>query len=238
MPILYIIATPIGNLDDITIRALKIMRSVSLIACEDTRKTRILTSRYHIKARLIPYHEYNKKGSAQRIVAYILEKGDAGLVSEAGTPLISDPGSYIVRMCLEKGIKVIPVPGPSSVIAALSASGLDVSEFTFIGFLPKKSGKRKKILFRLKEEGRTFIIFEAARDIEKLLDLILTIIGNVQICYAKELTKFYEYIKTKDIKSLQEDLKNNPDLLKGEITLIVNPALYHPDPNLRYPRYG
>ena len=110
MPALYIIATPIGNLEDITIRALKVMRQVDFIACEDTRKTRILTSRYHIKTRLIPYHEYNKKPAADGIVANIIKGKNVALVSEAGTPLVSDPGSYLVRLCVEKGIKVIPIP--------------------------------------------------------------------------------------------------------------------------------
>ncbi|MCL5673199.1 MAG: 16S rRNA (cytidine(1402)-2'-O)-methyltransferase [Deltaproteobacteria bacterium] len=222
---LYIVATPIGNLEDITIRALKTLRSVSLIACEDTRKTRILTSRYHIKSRLISYHEYNKKGATENIVSHITKAGDAALVTEAGTPLISDPGSYLVRMCIERDIRVIPIPGPSSVIAALSASGADVSEFTFIGFLPKKPGKRKNMLLKLKEEGRTFVVFEAARDIEKLFDVIENIFGNIKICYAKEITKFFENIRTKDISSLRIDFNNSPELLKGEITLIISPKL-------------
>ncbi len=229
MPVLYVVATPIGNLEDITIRALKVMRSVKLIACEDTRKTRILTSKYHIKTRLISYHEYNKKVAAERIVDTIIKTGDVALVSEAGTPLVSDPGSYLVRICLEKGIRVVPIPGPSSAVAALSVSGLDLSEFTFVGFLPKKLGKRKKVLLKLKEEGRTFIVFEPARSIEKLLDLIEEITGNVKICYAKELTKLFEYIRTTDIRSIREELKKNPALLKGELTLIVNPLIVNPD---------
>ncbi|MDA8273185.1 MAG: 16S rRNA (cytidine(1402)-2'-O)-methyltransferase [Deltaproteobacteria bacterium] len=223
MPALYIIATPIGNLEDITIRALKVMRQVDFIACEDTRKTRILTSRYHIKTRLIPYHEYNKKPAADGIVANIIKGKDVALVSEAGTPLISDPGSYLVRLCVEKGIKVIPIPGPSSVLSAISASGLDVSEFTFIGFLPKKAGKRKKLLAKLKEEKRVFIVFEPGRSVEKLLEDIMEILGNIRICYAKELTKVYEFVKTRDLKTLIEEIKSSPELLKGEITLVIEP---------------
>ncbi len=221
MPALYIIATPIGNLEDITIRALKVMRQVDFIACEDTRKTRILTSRYHIKTRLIPYHEYNKKPAADGIVANIIKGKDVALVSEAGTPLISDPGSYLVRLCVEKGIKVIPIPGPSSVLSAISVSGLDVSEFTFIGFLPKKAGKRKKLLAKLKEEKRVFIVFEPGRSVEKLLEDIMEILGNIRICYAKELTKVYEFVKTRDLKTLIEEIKSSPELLKGEITLVI-----------------
>jgi 16S rRNA (cytidine1402-2'-O)-methyltransferase len=223
MPALYIIATPIGNLEDITIRALKVMRQVDFIACEDTRKTRILTSRYHIKTRLIPYHEYNKKPAADGIVANIIKGKDVALVSEAGTPLISDPGSYLVRLCVEKGIKVIPIPGPSSVLSAISVSGLDVSEFTFIGFLPKKAGKRKKLLAKLKEEKRVFIVFEPGRSVEKLLEDIMEILGNIRICYAKELTKVYEFVKTRDLKTLIEEIKSSPELLKGEITLVIEP---------------
>ncbi len=223
MSALYIIATPIGNLEDITIRALKVMRQVDFIACEDTRKTRILTSRYHIKTRLIPYHEYNKKPAADGIVANIIKGKDVALVSEAGTPLISDPGSYLVRLCVEKGIKVIPIPGPSSVLSAISVSGLDVSEFTFIGFLPKKAGKRKKLLAKLKEEKRVFIVFEPGRSVEKLLEDIMEILGNIRICYAKELTKVYEFVKTRDLKTLIEEIKSSPELLKGEITLVIEP---------------
>ncbi len=223
MAALYVVATPIGNLEDITIRALKILRSADFIACEDTRKTRILTSRYHIRTRLIPYHEYNKKSSADGIIANIITKDkNVALVSEAGTPLISDPGSYLVRLCVEKGIKVIPVPGPSSVLAALSASGLDTSEFTFIGFLPRKPGKRKKELLKLKEEKRTFILFEPGRNVEKLLSDIYEIFGNVKICYAKELTKIYEFIGTKSLKTFIEEIKLKPALIKGEIVLAIS----------------
>ncbi len=230
MSALYIIATPIGNLEDITIRALKVMRQVDYIACEDTRKTRILTSRYHIKTRLIPYHEYNKKAAADGIIANIIKGKDVALVSEAGTPLISDPGSYLVRLCVEKGINVIPIPGPSSILSAVSASGLDVSEFTFIGFLPKKGGKRKKLLTKLKEEKRVFIVFEPARSTFKLLADIMEILGNVKICYAKELTKIYEFIKTKDLEILMKEIKDKPELLKGEITLIIEPLPSNPAP--------
>ncbi|MDA8401499.1 MAG: 16S rRNA (cytidine(1402)-2'-O)-methyltransferase [Deltaproteobacteria bacterium] len=224
MGALYVVATPIGNLEDITIRALKIMRQADFIACEDTRKTRILTSRYHIKTRLIPYHEYNRKSAADGIVANILKDKNVALVSEAGTPLISDPGSYLVRLCVEKGIKVVPIPGPSSVLAALSASGLDTSEFTFIGFLPKKGGKRKKLLAKLKEEKRVFILFEPGRSVEKLLADINEIFGNIKICYAKELTKIYEFIETKDLKAVLEEIKGRPELIKGEITLVIDPV--------------
>ena len=231
MPALYIIATPIGNLEDITVRALKVMRQVDFIACEDTRKTRILTSRYHIKTSLIPYHEYNKKRAADGIVANIIKGKDAALVSEAGTPLISDPGSYLVRLCIEKGIRIIPIPGPSSILSAISASGLDVSEFTFIGFLPKKAGKRKKLLTKLKEEKRVFIVFEPARSVEKLLEDILDLFGNARICYAKELTKVYEFVKTQDLKALMDEIKNKPELLKGEITLVIEPPLLSASPH-------
>ena len=224
MGALYVVATPIGNLEDITIRALKTMRSADLIACEDTRKTRILTSRYHIKTRLIPYHEYNKKRAADGISAAIASGKNVVLVSEAGTPLVSDPGSYLVQLCVEKGLTVIPIPGPSSVLAAISASGLDVSEFTFIGFLPKKEGKKKKLLERLTGEKRTFVLFEPGRSAEKLLADISVIFGDVKICYAKELTKVFEYIRTGRLKQVAEEIGNRPELLKGEITVVVDPS--------------
>ncbi|MCL4542533.1 MAG: 16S rRNA (cytidine(1402)-2'-O)-methyltransferase [Deltaproteobacteria bacterium] len=223
MAALYLVATPIGNLEDITIRALKVMRQADFIACEDTRKTRILTSRYHIKTRLISYHEYNKKSAAEGIISSIAKGKEVVLVSEAGTPLVSDPGSYLVKLCMEKGIKVIPIPGPSSVLSAVSASGLDISEFTFVGFLPKKAGKRKKLLNKLKNEKRTFVMFEPARSIKKLFEEIGDIFGNATICYAKELTKMYEFIETKDLQTLKEELDSNSDLLKGEITLVIDP---------------
>ncbi|MFW0884422.1 16S rRNA (cytidine(1402)-2'-O)-methyltransferase [Candidatus Acidulodesulfobacterium sp. H_13] len=223
MSALYVVATPIGNLEDITIRALKVMRRVNLIACEDTRKTRILTSHYHIKTRLIAYHEYNKRKAADGIIANIKKGKDIALVSEAGTPLVSDPGSYLVRLCVEQSVKVIPIPGASSALSALSASGLDVARFTFVGFLPKKRGKRKKFLAKLKEEERVFIVFEPARSVEKLLEDVTEIFGNVKICYAKELTKIYEFIKTQDIEMLKDEIKNSPELLRGEITLLIEP---------------
>ncbi len=224
MSALYVVATPIGNLEDITIRALKVMREADFIACEDTRKTRILTSKYHIKTRLIPYHEYNKKSAADAIADGIMKGRDYVLVSEAGTPLISDPGSYLVRLCIEKGIKVIPIPGPSSVLTAISASGLNTSEFTFIGFLPKKDGKRKKVLSKLRDEKRVFILFEPGRSVEKLLVEINEIMGDVKICYAKELTKIYEFIETKNVKNIIEEINSRPELIKGELTVIVDPS--------------
>lgn len=220
---LYIVATPIGNLEDITIRALKTLRQVDFIACEDTRKTRILTSRYHIKTRLISYHEYNKKSAGDGIAVSITNGKNVALVSEAGTPLISDPGSYLVRLCVEKDIRVIPIPGPSSFLSAISASGLDTSEFTFVGFLPKKAGKRKKLLNKLKDEKRIFVVYEPARSVEKLFEDIIEVLGNVRICYAKELTKIYESIETKDLKTLTKEIKGRPELLKGEITLVIDP---------------
>lgn len=223
MGVLYVVATPIGNLEDITVRALKILRSVDIIACEDTRKTRILTSKYHIKTRLVPYHEYNKKQAAPGLVKRLASGDSVALVSEAGTPLVSDPGSYLVRLCVENGLQVIPIPGPSSALAAISASGLDVSEFTFIGFLPKKDGKRRRLIERLKNEKRTFILFEPGRTVEKLLSMIESIPGDVKICYAKELTKVYEYIRTCNLKELKQEIQDRPELLKGEITIVVEP---------------
>ncbi len=224
-PALYVVATPIGNLDDITLRALKILRFVDFIACEDTRKTRILTSKYHIKTRLLSYHEYNKKKASERITEEIEGGRNIALVSEAGTPLISDPGSYLVRMCMEKGIRIVPVPGASSVLSALSASGLDVSEFTFAGFLPKKEGKRKKALLKLRDEGRTFVLFEPGRSVLKLMDNIFETMGNVRVCYAKELTKIYESLITRDLSGLKREIEKRPELLKGEITLVIEPKV-------------
>ncbi len=229
MSALYIIATPIGNLEDITIRALKVMRMVDYIACEDTRKTRILTSRYRIKTRLTPYHEYNKRSAADGLVNNIMKGKNIALVSEAGTPLISDPGSYLVRLCVEKGIRVIPIPGPSSISSIISTAGLNVSEFTFVGFLPKKRGKRKKLLNKLHEEKRVFVVFEPARSVEKLLDDIMETLGNVKICYAKEITKVYEFIKTQDLKTLRDEIKNKPELLRGEISIAVEPLSLMPN---------
>lgn len=222
--VLYVVATPIGNLEDITIRALKILRQVDFIACEDTRKTRILTGKYHIKTRLIPYHEYNKKKAADKILESLIKGKCAALVSEAGTPLISDPGYHLVKLCTEKGIRVIPLPGASSLLGALSASGLDTSEFTFIGFLPKKEGKRKKVLEKLAGEERIFVVFEPARSVSALLDTVFGIMGNVKVCYAKELTKIYENIKTLRLVELKNMLEDNVDLLRGEITLVIEPA--------------
>ena len=160
MPTLYVVATPIGNLEDITFRALRVLREVSLIAAEDTRKTRRLLTAYGIKTPVTSYHEHSREAKLSHLLGR-LEQGDVALVSEAGMPGISDPGYELVVSAIERGVAVVPVPGPSVLVTALAVSGLNASEFIYVGFLPRKKGQRRRLLEQVADEERTIVAFEA-----------------------------------------------------------------------------
>ncbi|MBW2606315.1 MAG: 16S rRNA (cytidine(1402)-2'-O)-methyltransferase [Deltaproteobacteria bacterium] len=217
---LYIVATPIGNKDDITLRAIKVLGEVDLIAAEDTRKTGKLLSYHKIKNNLISYHEHNETRRTPGLINK-LEKGlSIALVSDAGTPSVSDPGYRLINEAIAKSIRITPVPGVSAAIAALSASGLATDSFIFIGFTAKKKEKRKNQLKKLADENKTIIFYESPRRILTFLDEIIETMGDRYAVLAREMTKRYEEL----IRGLLSDIKNNlkkRSSIKGEITLLV-----------------
>lgn len=219
---LYLVATPIGNLEDITLRALRILREADLIACEDTRHTRKLLDHYGIQKPTISYHEHNERERAEELVEKLLSGTSIALVSDAGTPLVSDPGYRLVARAVECGIAVDPIPGPSAALTALAASGLATDAFHFGGFLPPKAGQRRKTLQKLKTEPVTLIFYEAPhRALETLAD-IQEIFGVRRIVVARELTKIHQEFLRGTAEEVRRLAAARP--LKGEITLLVAKA--------------
>lgn len=220
--ILYIVATPIGNLEDITLRALRILREADLIACEDTRQTRKLLDRHGIAKPLVSYHEHNELARAGELLAELQAGRNIALVSDAGTPLIADPGYRLVAQARSAGIAVSPIPGPSALIAALSASGLPTDSFFFGGFLPAKKTQRRKALEEAKNYPATLIFYEAPHRILEALDDIGAVLGSRRVTLARELTKIHEEFLAGTVSRLREDLAHRP--LKGEFTVMIAKA--------------
>ena len=218
---LYLVATPIGNLEDITFRAVRILREeVDLIACEDTRQTQKLLQHYEIRKPLVSYHEHNETARTADILDALQRGESVALVSDAGTPLVSDPGYRVVTAAIEHGFPVIPIPGASAVLAALTASGLPAEKFRFIGFLPSKTGARRKALEELLDETATVIAYESPHRILEALADMAAIWGNRQIVLARELTKIHEEFLRGTAQSIREDLQERR-AVKGEITLLI-----------------
>ncbi len=217
--ILYLVATPIGNLEDITFRAINILKSVDKIYAEDTRNSLVLLNHYGISTHLESYHEFNQELKGEQILKELEEGKKLAIISDAGLPVISDPGFRIAKLAIEKGIAVSTIPGPSAGISALIASGIAPTPFTFYGFLDSKKTKKRKELEDLKHLTNTLIFYEAPHRIVETLELMLEILGNRNICLARELTKSYEeFIRG----SISDVLKQLP--VKGEIVLIVEGA--------------
>jgi len=216
---LYVVATPIGNLQDITLRAIETLKSVDLIAAEDTRHTKILLDRYAITKPMTSYFEYNKIKKTDYLIKELQAGKMIALVSDAGTPGISDPGYTIIRMCIDHGIPVVPIPGPSGVIAALTVSGKPTDKFTFEGFLSNKSGRRKNQLTKLRDEGRTAVLYESPHRIVKLLEDILEVYGDVDVALVRELTKKFEEIRREKVSALLEHFKANKP--RGEFIVVI-----------------
>jgi 16S rRNA (cytidine1402-2'-O)-methyltransferase len=215
--ILYICPTPIGNLEDITFRAIRILKEVDLIACEDTRVTGKLLNHYKISTKLVSYHKFSEKKKSEYLINLLLEGKNIALVSDAGTPLISDPGSELVKSAGKNNIRIIPLPGASALTTALCAVYRESTGFIFAGFLPKSAGDKKEFL--LKHASEDIVFYESPNRIVKTLDEILKILGNRTVSVARELTKIYEEIKTGSCEELIEYYSNNP--AKGEIVAIV-----------------
>lgn len=220
---LYIIATPIGNLEDITLRALNILKEVDLIAAEDTRQTLKLLNHFNITKPLISYHRHNEDIKTEILIKKLKEGQNIGLVSDAGTPGISDPGEEVIKKCIEENIKIVPIPGACAMVNALICSGLDTKEFCFIGFLPLNKKLRKDKLDEIKNIDKTIILYEAPHKIKNTLLDLKEILENRKIVLARELTKIHEEFIRKDINELIEIADN----LKGEIVLIIEGAAKH-----------
>lgn len=216
---LYIVGTPIGNLEDITLRGIRILKEVDIIAAEDTRQTAKLLNHYDIKKPMVSYHEHNKKTKGDEIIGLIFQGKNVALVSDAGMPCVSDPGEDLVRLCVEKGIEVIPIPGPSASLTALSISGLPTSRFVFEGFLPTKGKERKERLERLRKENRTIILYEAPHRLMTTLKDLKEYMGNVNISISRELTKKFEETLRTDLEGAIEEFSNRN--IRGEFVLIL-----------------
>ncbi len=220
--ILYIVATPIGNLQDITYRAIDVLKSVDFIAAEDTRHSHKLMSAYQVHTRLIAYHAHNEQKSAENILGLLSSGKNIALISDAGTPLISDPGYILVRDAHKTGIKVIPIPGPSALIAGLSAAGMPTQPVSFYGFLPAKSGARGELLTRLASSPQTMVFYETPHRILAALADIQTYLGaDRQIVFIRELTKTFETILSDTCAGLLERVNSDADQQKGEMMLVV-----------------
>lgn len=223
--ILYIVATPIGNLSDITIRAVEILKKVDAVLAEDTRHTKKLFDHYEIESPLVAFHEHNENEKVDYILAQIGSGKSLALVSDAGTPLISDPGYNLVLEAKKNGISVVPIPGPSALIAALSSSGIECNNFTFFGFLPSKQSARLKLLKTKKSLNETIIFYESPKRILAALMDMLEVFGEKrQVCLAKEITKSFETILNDNLVNLIEYLTSDSSHQKGEFVIIISPV--------------
>ena len=221
--ILYLVGTPIGNLEDITLRALRVLREVDLIACEDTRQTRKLLNCHQIDTRMTSYHEHNEMTKAPELVLALEEGARIALVSDAGMPVISDPGYRLVHLSIRHNIPVVPIPGASAFVAGLVASGLPTHSFRFFGFLPPKKNPRRKVLEKFKDFATTTIIFESPRRIVETLEDVLGIMGDRPTVLAREVTKIHEEFLRGRCSSILDNLRKRP-AIQGEITLLIGYA--------------
>jgi 16S rRNA (cytidine1402-2'-O)-methyltransferase len=217
---LYLVATPIGNLEDITFRALRILKEVDLIAAEDTRRTKKLLNHYHANTPVTSYFEHSTFRKTQSLIAQLKTGKSIALVSEAGTPSISDPGYRLTKLAIDNQLNVVPVPGASALIAALSASGLPTHSIIFEGFIPRKPGKRRNFFLSLKDQEKTLIFYESPRRLLSTLKDLLEVLGDRHIVIARELTKIFEEMIRGRTSEVLELLENRT--IKGEITILVS----------------
>ncbi len=219
MPTLFVVATPIGNLEDVTLRALRVLRQASLIAAEDTRTTRKLLAHHGIRSRLLSYNEHNKAARIPRLLQ-ALRDGDVALVSEGGTPVISDPGLDLVSAALGVDFDVVPIPGPSAVTAALAVSGLPARQFTYLGFLPRRSGERRRLFASLRHDPRTIVAFESPHRLRRSLSDMHAEWGDRRLAVCRELTKVFEEVFRGSVSQALERFAEP----RGEFTLIIEGA--------------
>lgn len=218
---LFVVGTPIGNLEDVTFRALRTLKEADLIACEDTRRAQTLLNHYAIRTPTVSYHEHNEMTRAPELILQLEEGSHIALVSDAGMPGISDPGYRLVHLAIRHGIAVIPIPGVTAFVAALSAAGLPVEEFHFVGFLPSRRGARQKALEALKNQPATLIFYEAPHRVLEMLRDAQAILGDRSAVVAREVTKIYEEFLRGSLSELLTSLKSKP--VKGELTVLVGP---------------
>jgi 16S rRNA (cytidine1402-2'-O)-methyltransferase len=223
---LFIVATPIGNLEDITLRAIRVLKEADLIAAEDTRHTQKLLNKYDIHNPLTSYHDHNKEEKAPVLIAKMLEGKNVALVSDAGTPGISDPGYFLINLAVDQKVPVVPIPGATAAIAALSISGLPTDSFVFEGFLPGRHAGRLKRLQELKQEKRTLVLYEAPHRIHQTIDDMMTVLGDRKAVVTRELTKVHEEAVRGTLSEIRDHLAKGTT--KGEFTIIVHGAEKHP----------
>ena len=220
---LLLVVTPIGNLEDITFRALRTLKEADLIACEDTRRTQQLLNHYSIKTPTISYHEHNELTRAPELVLQLEEGSHIALVSDAGMPVISDPGHRLVSLAIRHNIPVVPIPGASAIVAALSAAGLPVDKFRFLGFLPSKKGQRRKALEEMKGVSKTLVFYEAPHRLVDMLADLRDVLGDPPVVVAREVTKVHEEFLRGTASEVLGRLKKKP--VKGEVTVLTAPQL-------------
>lgn len=220
---LFVVATPIGNLEDITLRALRVLGEVDLIAAEDTRRTRKLLSHYNISKPTTSYFEHNKLRKGPLILQRLEDGFNVALTSDAGMPGISDPGYHLIKAAIERGIEIIPIPGPTALICALAASGLPTDRFVFEGFLPHKGSKRRRKLQELAAMNCTVVLFESPRRLARTIKELLEIAGDRRAVLARELTKKYEEITRGSLREIAESVGQRE--IRGEVTLIIGGSL-------------
>lgn len=216
---LHIVATPIGNMQDITLRAIEVLKSVAIVLSESPQNTQKILNKYEIKAKQVPYRDENKTKIIPEVLAYLEQDLNIALTTDSGTPLISDPGFKLVREVLNSGHEVVSVPGPSAIIAALSISGLPTDKFSFVGFLPKKGGQRNEILQTYGSLDATLVLYESPYRIVKTLEDIKNILGNRYVCVAKEITKLHETLFYAKVEELLSTIPSKN--LKGEFVIMI-----------------
>ncbi len=220
---LFIVATPIGNLDDITFRAIETLKSVDLVLAEDTRHSQKILSHFNIKTPISAFHDYNEREKCNSVIDKLKQGDSIALISDAGTPLISDPGYVLVSVAKKNSVNVVPVPGPSALIAALSASGIPSDSFSFFGFLPSKQNARIKTLKMFASRPETIIVYESPKRISNTLADMLFVFGkDREVCLAKEITKTFETILTTNIPSLIDYISSDPSHQKGEFVILIS----------------
>ena len=218
---LVLVATPIGNLKDVTLRAIEFLKNADVILCEDTRRAGKLLKEHKITTFKESFHDFNKEKKTPRIIERLKKGAAVALISDSGTPGISDPGFYLVREAVRQNIKVSSLPGPSACVASLTISGLPIDRFVFEGFLSHKAGKRRKRLQQLKEEERTIIFYESPHRMEQTMEDIQDYLGNRNVCIVRELTKLHEEVIRGRVSDVLEKIKTAQCLLKGEFVIIV-----------------